>query len=122
MAIMALAVPAIAGPFEDGFAAYQRGDYATAMQLWLPLADQGDAVAQYNLGVLEANWVRPRPGYGWFVHLRLYVAGGAVLEQDVGTGRCRADRMGPAARARFEISRQTQHNRPLGGTRQWKQR
>ncbi len=27
LAIMALAVPAIAGPFEDGFTAYQRGDF-----------------------------------------------------------------------------------------------
>jgi TPR repeat protein len=27
--------------FEDGMAAYQRGDYATAMRLWRPIADQG---------------------------------------------------------------------------------
>ncbi len=27
LAMMALAVPANAGPFEDGWAAYQRGDY-----------------------------------------------------------------------------------------------
>ena len=27
LAIMALAVPASAGPFEDGAVAYQRGDY-----------------------------------------------------------------------------------------------
>ena len=30
LAIMALAVPANAGPFEDGLAAVERGDYATA--------------------------------------------------------------------------------------------
>ena len=52
IAIMALAVPASAGPFEDGLAAYQRGDYSTALQLWQPLAEQGDAIAQSNLGVM----------------------------------------------------------------------
>ena len=43
---------AAAGPFEDSAAAYQRGDYTTALQLLRPLAEQGDADAQYNLGVL----------------------------------------------------------------------
>ena len=32
--------PAIAGPFEDGVAAAQKGDYATALRLWRPLADR----------------------------------------------------------------------------------
>jgi len=39
-----------AGPFEDGQAADNRGDYATAMRLWRPLANQGNAAAQYELG------------------------------------------------------------------------
>ena len=55
LAIMALAVPAIAGPFEDGFAAADSGDYATAMRMWRPLADQGVADAQFNLGFMYAN-------------------------------------------------------------------
>ncbi len=42
---------AAAGPLEDGTAAYQRGDYATALRLLRPLAEQGHARAQYNLGV-----------------------------------------------------------------------
>jgi TPR repeat protein len=42
----------IAMPFQDGMAAYQRGDYATATQLWRPLADQGNAAAQFNLGFM----------------------------------------------------------------------
>jgi len=41
--------------FEDGVAATLKGDYATAMRLWRPLADQGVASAQYNLGVMYAN-------------------------------------------------------------------
>jgi len=35
---------------EKGYAALQGGDYATAMRLLRPLAEQGDAVAQYNFG------------------------------------------------------------------------
>ena len=55
LAIMVLAVPANAGPFEDGLVAYQRGDYATALKFWRPLAEKGNASAQYNLGVMHAN-------------------------------------------------------------------
>jgi len=47
--------PAFAGPFEDGLAAYDRDDYATALRLWRPLADAGDATAQYNLGIMYRN-------------------------------------------------------------------
>jgi len=38
--------------YDDGLAAYNRGDYAAALQEWRPLAEQGDAKAQYNLGVM----------------------------------------------------------------------
>jgi TPR repeat protein len=37
---------------EEGLAAFNRGDFATAFKEWKPLAEQGDAEAQYNLGVL----------------------------------------------------------------------
>ena len=43
---------ALAGKFEEGFTAAQRGDYATAYRLWLPLANQGNASAQFNLGIM----------------------------------------------------------------------
>ena len=46
---------AIAGPLEDGEAAYRRGDYATAYRLELPLAEQGNAGAQTTLGELYLN-------------------------------------------------------------------
>ena len=39
-------------------AAYYRGDYATALREWRPLAEQGNAEAQFNLGVMYSN------GYG----------------------------------------------------------
>jgi uncharacterized protein len=46
---------AVAGPLEDGLAAYVRGDYAEALRLWRPLADQGHAAAQFNVGVMYAT-------------------------------------------------------------------
>jgi uncharacterized protein len=38
-----------ADPLEDGQRAYKRGDYATALKLLRPLAEQGNAHAQSNL-------------------------------------------------------------------------
>ena len=35
---------------EKGLTAAKSGDYATALQEWTPLAKQGNASAQYNLG------------------------------------------------------------------------
>jgi TPR repeat protein len=55
LAIMALAVPVNAGPFKDGLAAYDRGDYAAALNFWRPLAEQGVAEAQFYLGILYEN-------------------------------------------------------------------
>ena len=46
---------ALAQDFQKGFAAYDAGDYATALKEWRPLAEQGDADAQYNLGWMYTN-------------------------------------------------------------------
>ena len=54
-ALLSLSGPVIAGPFEDGVAAYERQDYVTALRLWRPLADQGYAAAQYGLGFMYRN-------------------------------------------------------------------
>jgi TPR repeat protein len=43
---------AVAGPWEDGMAAYNRGDYVPAIRLFRPLAEQGNAKAQNVLGVM----------------------------------------------------------------------
>ena len=37
---------------DKGYESYNDGDYATALQEWKPLAEQGYAFAQYNLGIL----------------------------------------------------------------------
>ena len=41
--------------FQQGLTAYEQSDYQTAFKLWLPLAEQGDAKAQFNLGVMYAD-------------------------------------------------------------------
>jgi TPR repeat protein len=43
---------AVAGPWEDGTAAYNRGDYMPAIRLFRPLAEQGNAKAQHLIGVM----------------------------------------------------------------------
>jgi TPR repeat protein len=48
---LAAAVPAFAD-FQAGLDAYQKGDYVTAAKEWRPLADQGSAAAQLNIGLL----------------------------------------------------------------------
>jgi TPR repeat protein len=47
--------PVVTGTVEDGEAAYESGDYATALQIWRPIAERGDARAQFDLGVLYNN-------------------------------------------------------------------
>jgi uncharacterized protein len=44
-----------AGPLEDADAAVKKRDYATAVRIIRPLAEQGDARAQYTLGVFYDN-------------------------------------------------------------------
>jgi len=41
--------------FNKGLEAAQKGDFATALNEWRPLAQQGDADAQYNLGSMYGN-------------------------------------------------------------------
>ena len=41
-----------AADFTVGLKAYQSGDYAAALKEWRPLAEQGGAAAQFNLGLL----------------------------------------------------------------------
>jgi len=48
---LCLAAPAWGG-FDEGIEAYKRIDYDTALKEFLPLAEQGDADAQFYLGVM----------------------------------------------------------------------
>ena len=42
----------VGADFQNGLTAFQSGDYASAFREWVPLAKQGNASAQGNLGVL----------------------------------------------------------------------
>jgi TPR repeat protein len=48
-----ISLTAIAG-LDKGLAAAQKGDFATALREWKPLAEQGDARAQFKLGAIYA--------------------------------------------------------------------
>ena len=41
--------------FNDGWTAYSKEDYKTAFKEWRPLAEEGDAKSQTNLGILYFN-------------------------------------------------------------------
>tara|TARA_R110002126_G_scaffold250710_1_gene393570 strand:+ start:91 stop:684 length:594 start_codon:yes stop_codon:yes gene_type:complete len=44
--------PAFSADFQKGLTAYESGDFATALREWEPLAKQGNADAQSNLGFM----------------------------------------------------------------------
>lgn len=69
--IMLAPCAAIAGPFEDGMIAFGRDNSVTAVKIWRPMAEQGDAAAQHMMGFMyqhgdgvpmdsaeAARWVR----------------------------------------------------------------
>ena len=47
--------PAFSADWDKGLTAYRSGDYATALREWTPLAEQGNADAQFNLGVMYSK-------------------------------------------------------------------
>lgn len=48
----ALAAPVGAQDFDEGLTAARGGDFVTAFENWQPFAEQGHAVAQYNIGIM----------------------------------------------------------------------
>jgi uncharacterized protein len=57
--VLGLVSPAIAAELDEAIAATRRGDYATALRRLTPLAEKGDARAQFDIGFMHA--------YGWGV-------------------------------------------------------
>lgn len=49
------AAPPATSQVDEALAAYNRQDYTTALQLWRALAEQEDALAQTNLGLMYYN-------------------------------------------------------------------
>lgn len=50
--------------FDTGLAAYNRGDYATALSQWQPLAEQGNPSAQSGLAVMYSGGLGVTQNYG----------------------------------------------------------
>ena len=103
---------AVAGPWEDGMTAYNRGDYVPAIRLFRPLAEQGNAKAQNVLGVMYRRGRGGRAQFGARLRLvqprrgarRRHRKGGIarrVANHDAG-GACAGARDGAGLRG-FEL-------------------
>ena len=70
--MLSLAAPLVAGPLEDGYSAYTRGDFVTAMRIMRPLAEQGHATAQTVVGLMHyfnyGDYVAHTCGSAWRRH------------------------------------------------------
>jgi hypothetical protein len=53
--ILSLGAQVAADPLEEAIVAYNRRDYAAALQLFQQSADKGSATAQFNVGAMYAN-------------------------------------------------------------------
>jgi len=67
-------------------AAYYRGDYATALREWRPLAEQGSAIAQNNLGLMYSEGKGASRDYaeavGWW--RKAAEQGSAIAQNNLG--------------------------------------
>ncbi len=66
VALFAGVVTAHAADSSEGYIAFQRGEFATALRIFRQLGARGDAAAQYKLGVMYGN--------GWGVALEYGMA------------------------------------------------
>lgn len=98
---IALLMLLMAGPLHatlaEGIQAYERGQFANALQFLLPLANEGDAVAQHHLGLMyeEGKGVRADPVQArqWFER----AAQVGYAEAQFRLGRLHADGKGGTA-------------------------
>ena len=80
------AISANAGPVEEGYAAYQKGDYEAAFKNWKRAASEGNAVGQNNLGILylEGKGVRRDLTIGLDLVRRSSEAGYSLAQYNLG--------------------------------------
>lgn len=98
--VLVSVITACDAPSGDGYAEYQRGDYAGALKIIAPLASKGEAWAQLNLGLMyfegegvaqdrveAAKWYRLAASQGYApAHYKMgfiYALGQGVAESDV---------------------------------------
>ena len=65
---LALSAPVLAADSQAGLEAYNRGDYATALNEWRPLAEQGEAAAHLQLGNMYDDGRGVTQDYAQAVH------------------------------------------------------
>jgi len=58
MIVLLLSFQTAQASLSKGLAAAQAGDYASTYELWLPMADQGDAAAQFNI-IIKSSLMFP---------------------------------------------------------------
>lgn len=72
--------------YDEGLAAYRGGDFASAVLHWQTLAEQGDARAQHNLGVMYEKGhgvpMDKRLAVSW--HRKAAASGNAYAQNDLG--------------------------------------
>ncbi len=70
IALTAGQAPGAEDPFQQGLEAYLAGDYAKAHGVWQPLAEAGDVVAAFNIGILYAQGLGvakdPQEAFLWY--------------------------------------------------------
>ena len=81
------AQPALAQDFDAGLAAFKAGNFEAALAEFRPLAEQGDAKAQYNLGVMYVAGQGVTQDYGEAARLlRLAAEQGFAQAQSMAGG------------------------------------
>ena len=72
--------------YDKGMAAYERGDYVAALREWTQLAEQGDAIAQFNLGVMFEKGQGAQQDFGQAVkwYRRAAEQGDAMAQNNLG--------------------------------------
>jgi TPR repeat protein len=96
---------ALAGPWEDGMVAYNRGDYVPAMRLFRPLAEAGNPKAQNQIGLMyrkgEGIPRSPARAFMWFslaakrgdakAKAELRAVSGTMTPAEISQGQAMAD-------------------------------
>jgi hypothetical protein len=81
-----VAYPAFPADFHKGMDAFEKGDYATALKIWEPIAKEGDTSAQFQLGNMYTNGhgvtIDHKTAYKWY--LLAARQGYAAAESSVG--------------------------------------
>ena len=110
--VLGFAASAAAGPLENADAALKRRDYATAVRLNRPLAEQGNANAQYNLGTFYDNGLGvPQDkvrAYMWFSLSAAQGREGAAALRDLIARRMTPAQIAEAQKLARELKSKTQ--------------